>query len=237
MKFGPSSLTQTRYLMTLLHADYLLKMLLMETEVSSKIPFEMRNANENISKLLPNEIREKIQILRNSKSLSQINRFWIEPLELPYQIIEEGDKIRYKLDYCKMTVRKHQMMVDQNGQFIDDFDSEDEFENISESESIDEADDSDSNSQVQSEYKSGDSDFDSNNRCRTNEKLSPEKRFAMNFTKYYDEIGFYFPILLRLRELLKLSAISIFINNILNQEKQQIINYRKQLFHIFDACR
>ena len=37
--------------------------------------------------------------------------------------------------------------------------------------------------------------------------ISPEKKFAENFTENYDKIGKYFPIFLRLRELLKLSAI------------------------------
>ena len=42
------------------------------------------------------------------------------------------------------------------------------------------------------------------------EKHSAESQFAEIFTKYYDEIGAYFPELLRLKELLKLSALYIF---------------------------
>lgn len=48
----------------------------------------------------------------------------------------------------------------------------------------------------------------------------------MNFSKYYDEIGHYFPIFLRLRELDKLGAISIFINNIADIEKERLQDRR-----------
>ncbi|CAF3427756.1 unnamed protein product, partial [Rotaria sp. Silwood2] len=42
------------------------------------------------------------------------------------------------------------------------------------------------------------------------EKSSPESMFAKAFTDHYDEIGNYFPELLRLKELLKLSALCKF---------------------------
>ena len=51
-------------------------------------------------------------------------------------------------------------------------------------------------------------------------KISAEKRFADNFTQNYDKIGKYFPIFLRLRELLKLNAILSILRNIhKNHEK------------------
>ncbi|CAF3323390.1 unnamed protein product [Rotaria sp. Silwood2] len=42
------------------------------------------------------------------------------------------------------------------------------------------------------------------------EQRSAESLFAKAFTDHYDEIGFYFPELLRLKELLKLSALYVF---------------------------
>ena len=56
-------------------------------------------------------------------------------------------------------------------------------------------------------------------------KISAEKRFAENFTENYDKIGNYFPIFLRLRELLKLNAILVILRNIhktLEEAKQTI---------------
>ena len=56
-------------------------------------------------------------------------------------------------------------------------------------------------------------------------KISAEKRFAENFTENYDKIGNYFPIFLRLRELLKLNAILGILRNInktLEEAKQTI---------------
>lgn len=249
--FGPSSLSKTHYLMTLLHADYLLKMLSMETEVSSKIPFQMRDANENLLKILPKKLRNKIKMNRKNAVLSQVNRFWIEALDLPFERTIEGDKVKYTIDHCQMTVNKHKMKYNENGQLIHDNDSEDEFDNeeINENNKIYQNDEMDFSES--SDYTSEDSDNESCNSydfCDSSDsdesydsideeiskKISPEKKFAMNFSKYYHEIGHYFPIFLRLRELVKLGAISIFINNIAKIEKERLQDRRNRMFEMFE---
>lgn len=51
---------------------------------------------------------------------------------------------------------------------------------------------------------------------QSKQKISPEARFVRRLTQYYDLIGCYFPVLLRLRELAKLSAISMILKNTYN---------------------
>ncbi|CAF4109894.1 unnamed protein product, partial [Didymodactylos carnosus] len=46
-----------------------------------------------------------------------------------------------------------------------------------------------------------------------NDEQSAEAEFARIFTKYYEEIGDCFPELLRLKELLKLGALSRFMQS------------------------
>ena len=50
---------------------------------------------------------------------------------------------------------------------------------------------------------------------------SPEACFARDLTEHYDYIGQYFPMFLRLQELVKLSLIPIFINNVVLHSLQE----------------
>jgi hypothetical protein len=45
-------------------------------------------------------------------------------------------------------------------------------------------------------------------------KICPEKMFVKNFSRFYEEIGDYFPVFLRLRELLKLGTILLILREI-----------------------
>lgn len=56
-------------------------------------------------------------------------------------------------------------------------------------------------------------------------KISAEARFTRRLTQYYDLIGCYFPVLLRLRELAKLSTIYMILKNTydtLEESKKQL---------------
>lgn len=56
-------------------------------------------------------------------------------------------------------------------------------------------------------------------------KISPEARFTRRLSQFYDLIGCYFPVLLRLRELAKLSAISMILKHTydaLEESKKQV---------------
>lgn len=87
----------------------------------------------------------------------------------------------------------------EQGELVDDFDeSEDEL-----------TDDSDTDTELSPPAK----------------KISAEARFTRRLTQYYDLIGCYFPVLLRLRELAKLSAVYAILKNTYNaleESKKQL---------------
>lgn len=178
MKFGPSSsLANSEYLITLLHTDYLLKMITTGTEVCAIEPFFVERESKVLHRL-PTHLQELLKPLhqqeRSSNRWGGAHRFWIEAGNLPYEI--ERDKaqneIIYRLGDIKMSVKKHLLEYDEQGKLIDDITRND-----------------------------------------TNLDQTPEGRFAKAFTDHYDEIGSYFPELLRLKELLKLGALLAFIRN------------------------
>jgi tetratricopeptide (TPR) repeat protein len=119
MKYGPDSLKNTNYLATLLHADYLLKMFSMGTEVSAKKPFLFREGDEGILQVLPQFLREALTNTShpsNSSNYGQVHRFWIEARELPYTQSKRNDnEMEYTFGYCPMIVKKHLMKYDSNG--------------------------------------------------------------------------------------------------------------------------
>jgi hypothetical protein len=57
------------------------------------------------------------------------------------------------------------------------------------------------------------------------EKRSAESQFAKAFTDHYNEIGSYFPELLRLKELLKLSALYVFARSRYEHLKEPVNHY------------
>ncbi|CAF4341246.1 unnamed protein product, partial [Didymodactylos carnosus] len=83
MRYLPKRLSQTpNYLLTLLHADYLLKMISTGVEINAFEPFEMRPSAENLMQRLPAYIREELQAIATKKSgiiTDSIHRFWIQP--------------------------------------------------------------------------------------------------------------------------------------------------------------
>lgn len=102
----------------------------------------------------------------------------------------------------------------------------------SEDELVDDSDDREDD--FTDEGSEGESDNDledeSNNEpVLPKKKISAEARFTRRFTEYYDLIGVHFPVLLRLRELAKLSAISKILRDISRSsevEKQLLIRLR-----------
>ncbi|CAF4585533.1 unnamed protein product, partial [Rotaria sp. Silwood2] len=184
MKYLPKRLSlATNYLQTLLHADYLLKMISTNTEVCSQNPFEMRPSDSGFMLRLPSHIRNEFKSIIEQKHQNligdNIHRFWIQAGTVSFQQtfhrgffgfgrINENIQKFYIADDLKMSVRKHRMKYDEKGNLIDD------------------------TNDIENDH-------------------SAEAQFTKLFTKYYDEIGEYFPELLRLKELLKLGALSLFI--------------------------
>lgn len=71
-------------------------------------------------------------------------------------------------------------------------------------------------------------------------KISSEAQFTRRLTQYYDLIGCYFPVLLRLRELAKLSAISIILKNTYNaleEGKKNVIVPRNDSRNMLENIR
>ena len=194
MLYAPKALARTNYLATLLHADYDLKQISMDTEVNSQPPFEMRSAREGFMKRLPNRLRSMFESISERKNAnrgfdSTAHRFWIEAGELVYDKEVSGNIITIRFRDIKMCVKKHLLKTTEEGELVDD------------------------------ENDKGHDD-------------SPEAEFARVFTDNYDEIGRYFPELLRLKELLKLGAISYHIQNLylgLEDAKQNIEIDRQEI--------
>ncbi|CAF3720979.1 unnamed protein product [Rotaria sp. Silwood1] len=178
MKYGPSSsLVHTQYLATLLHADYLLKMITTGTEVCAIAPFPMEKES-NVLRRLPRHLQELLKPLHQREKTKNLwgnaHRFWIEAGNLIYerQVNNAQSEIIYRLGDVKMFVKKHLLEYDEQGNLIDD-----------------------------------------TIRNNTNLDQSPEGLFAKAFTDHYNEIGSYFPELLRLKELLKLGALLAILQN------------------------
>lgn len=175
MLYAPSTLLDTQFLSTLLHADYLLKMFTTGTEVCAKPPFEMRSITASFFQRLPLHLREKLKPLHeheHHRGIGGAHRFWIEADPVTYEVEQTDSHLTYWLADVRLRVRKHRLVRDIEGKLIDD-----------------------------------DDDDDDENKDIRDEKRSPESEFAKAFTENYDEIGSYFPELLRLKELLKLSAL------------------------------
>lgn len=104
----------------------------------------------------------------------------------------------------------------QQGELVDDFDnSEDELTDDSENESDEELN-------------------------QSKKKISSEAKFARRFTQYYDLMGCYFPVLLRLRELAKLSAIAMLLKNTyhaLEEAKEQVTVTRTEVQDMLENIR
>lgn len=104
----------------------------------------------------------------------------------------------------------------QQGELVDDSDT-------SEDELTDESDD--------------ESDIEPNS---SKKKISTEARFTRRLTQYYDLIGCYFPVLLRLRELAKLSVISMILKNThhaLEETKNKFVVPRNDVQNILEHYR
>lgn len=117
---------------------------------------------------------------------------------------------------------------------MDDFDdSEDDLDD-----SEDDFDDSEDDFDDSEDELSDDGDDDSDAELSPpKKKISAETRFTRRFTQYYDLIGCYFPVLLRLRELAKLSAISMLLKRTyraLEELKKQVSAPRNDIQNMLD---
>ncbi|AIL65464.1 hypothetical protein NOVO_05475 [Rickettsiales bacterium Ac37b] len=122
--FKPHSLYQTQFLHTSLMADYILKFLTMGQEVQGRYPYQIRSIEQLIGHM-PEELKNIIYDFnkaKNSKNSNSIHRFWIEAEEIPTAIgtQDKSDDIqRISLDHVRMVVKKHKMVLDKEGNLVD----------------------------------------------------------------------------------------------------------------------
>ncbi len=132
MKYGSEFLENKNYLATLLLADYLLKMLTMGTEVSSKKPFLFRDGEHSFLHVLTEFLRLILSSTSREGCVSnngRVHRFWNKATDLPYTNLNEreNNEIQFIFVYFPMIVKK-QMKHDSDGKLLDEEDSEDEDE-------------------------------------------------------------------------------------------------------------
>lgn len=194
LKFSPASLERApNFLQTLLHADYLLKMISMGVEVSSHWPHPFRNAKVGFMKLLPEYLRDKIRPVterRGGNREDSCHRFWIESDEVECEQVYDDDRntLRFMFGRCQMHVKTQLMKHNADGELVDDSEDEDDVNS------------------------SDDDDYEDFVKLRK-KRITAETQFANDFTEVYDDVGRYFPVLLRLRELLKLLAVHGILNS------------------------
>lgn len=129
MLYLPECLSGTNCLGTLLHADIRLKEFMMRTEISSRAPFALRDADENLLRRLPEDLRKKFTLLHKEspQTTERINRCWIELGRLFYHESHDKDKneISFTFGKCEVSVKTHLMRRDRDGHLVDADDDHD----------------------------------------------------------------------------------------------------------------
>ncbi len=121
MNFYPKSMAGTNHLGTLLHADILLKEFSMQTEVSGKTPFPLRDASKTLLRRLPHYLRRKFKEIKDEvpRTTGRVHRFWIEAGNLEYAEKKTDTEIIFEFGNCSMSVKKHMMRRDASGDLVD----------------------------------------------------------------------------------------------------------------------
>lgn len=114
MIYGPTSMSGSNYLGTMLHADYILKMLSTGVEVKSEAPFDIRSFNHGLLFVKPVE----------TNITNTAHRFWIQAGPVPYNITESNDIVTVLFSDVNMSVKQHLLKLDKDGKFVDDGDED-----------------------------------------------------------------------------------------------------------------
>jgi hypothetical protein len=147
-------------------------------EISSLIPFEMRSSAENLMQRLPKHIRDELQAIAVKKAGIMMDG-------VHRFWIQPESSIKYEQTFYKG-------FFGRTNENITEFYLSDDLKMCVK--------------QHRMKYDEKGNLIDDKNDAQDDE--SAEAQFARTFTKYYDEIGEYFPELLRLKELLKLGFLS-----------------------------
>ncbi|UJR17644.1 hypothetical protein I4U23_004540 [Adineta vaga] len=130
MRYKPQTLLNTRYLATMLHTDYLLKMFSSETEISTKIPFNTRPITDGFFQRLPEHLRAKLRPLNENRSIRNNqgfigHRFWIQPDDTTFETRSARDSTNQflmRVGNIKLRVRKRRLVPNERGILVDDDD-------------------------------------------------------------------------------------------------------------------
>ena len=125
MRFSKNVPHNTDFVKTMFFTDYLLKFFTTGIEVSSTFPFDMRSTSCGLLDRLPMHLRKLLEPLHDSEqSQHKAHRFWIESEHIPYNQVQNGEELQIYFGDVNMKVKKHLLVKDKNGQFIDAPDDE-----------------------------------------------------------------------------------------------------------------
>ena len=120
LRYSPEKLEGTEFLHTLLETDYLLKSFSVGSDVSAKPPFNQRPCSEGLTSNLPEHLRHALRrVSERGRSLSHINRFWIQADELVYSSEQSGSRLVFYLGKPKMAIHTHQILPGPDGKLQD----------------------------------------------------------------------------------------------------------------------
>ena len=126
LRYSPEKLEGTEFLHTLLETDYLLKSFSVGSDVSAKPPFNQRPCNEGLTSNLPEHLRHALRrVSERGRSLSHINRFWIQADELVYNSEQSGSRLVFYLGKPKMVIHTHPILPGPDGKLQDTEDDDD----------------------------------------------------------------------------------------------------------------
>ena len=96
LRFFPEIIEGSSFLDTLLHADYILKMLSIGVKINAAASFEQRPSEERLLGQLPRALAEAIKQRVDQNSCSSFDRIWIEAGDVPlFQHVDQGEiKVR-----------------------------------------------------------------------------------------------------------------------------------------------
>lgn len=112
LSFFPPSLVGTDYLSTLLHADYILKMLIMGVEISGKFPFGLKDTKNGFLATIPEDLRHSFRSVseRSEKRILGAVRTWIEAEPIKYEAKVENGKLKFFLSENSLLVKFEQIL-------------------------------------------------------------------------------------------------------------------------------
>ncbi|CAF0961024.1 unnamed protein product, partial [Didymodactylos carnosus] len=134
MRFKSDKLIGSDLLLTMFHADYLLKLFVTGIEVNPLPPYNLRSMHDGLLKRLPDHLREILKPLHEynirNVQMNQAHRFWIDSSPIECKLIEKNDDdehiITFYFNDVRMIVEKHLLTRNACGDLIDAEESADE---------------------------------------------------------------------------------------------------------------